>query len=81
MLWSSEQDDEGRRGVHNSPVMIEIEEDIERRFPGENALPILIVAWADGTSLTLKMSAHPVVAKIANCKPAAYTKRVSTILL
>ena len=39
-------------------------------------LPLLCIAWSDGTALTTRMSAHPVSLKIGNVSPEAFQKRV-----
>ena len=79
MCWKSRtyrDDAPGRRGIETSEVMKLAEEDIERRFPGQRGLPLLVVPWSDGTALTHKFSANPVVSKVANVTPELYTKRV-----
>jgi hypothetical protein len=81
IFWDSRAGD-GRRGVHTSAVMRAVSDDLARRFPRTAAStnvqprPLLLILWSDGTALTQRMSAHPVVLKVANVSPELYTKRV-----
>ena len=75
--WEYEVDPGARRGVHTSIVMRDAVQDCERRFGPGNAVPLLMVAWADGTALTHRMSAHPVVFKVLNVNPELYHKRLN----
>ena len=78
ILWSATDGAPGVLGVHTSPVMESVVEDLRRRFPdgARRPRPILCVLWSDGTALTHRLSGHPAVLKVANVSPELYHKRV-----
>jgi hypothetical protein len=41
---------------------------VKRRF-GDQALPLCLIIWSDGTALTQRLSAHPVVIKVCSPPP------------
>lgn len=58
-------------GYTSSPAFEEVLADIQRRFAdliakGIPVIPFIILQWADGTALTPKISAHPVIMMCVN---------------